>query len=182
MANFELDLEKLSGKLADKDYATRMYAALCNNEFVNEDEAPTWWEDALRDIEVKHNRRTWWKKIIIKVVSAIRHPFARLGYKLEVRPKVYSGTTYQTKYMTSREPFSTINHFLLGIEMKFWDFCPSPDWIYSCSWRYAGGMIAEIRDVGEDYLDFYCSGNESIVDDEIREDLEKIGWFVADKE
>jgi hypothetical protein len=36
---------------------------------------------------------------------------------------------------------------------------------YSCSWRYAGGLVAEIRGVGEDYLDFYCGGREGHVSD-----------------
>lgn len=59
---------------------------------------------------------------------------------------------------------------------------------WSCSWRYAGGLVAEI--VGEgDYLSYYCSGinnededatrktvSEGTVTDEIREDLNKLGW------
>lgn len=43
------------------------------------------------------------------------------------------------------------------------------NYIYSCSWRYAGGLIASLRCKGEDYLDYYCSGNEG----QIREDIEK---------
>ena len=58
---------------------------------------------------------------------------------------------------------------------------------WSCSWRYAGGIVAEIRDVGEDYIDFYCSGigsghegyvGESCVTDEIRDDLLQLGWTI----
>ena len=47
---------------------------------------------------------------------------------------------------------------------------------YSCSWRYAGGLVARVRNKGEDYLNFYCSGNESIVDKEIENDLNKLGY------
>ena len=75
---------------------------------------------------------------------------------------------------------------------------------YSCSWRYAGGIVADMLEQG-DYIDWYCSGirggaseeelaamteeqrakykwydekfvSESVITDEIREDLKKLGW------
>lgn len=48
--------------------------------------------------------------------------------------------------------------------------------VYSCSWRYAGGLIAGIRGMKENYLDFYCGGNEGKVDPEIGRDLGELGW------
>lgn len=59
---------------------------------------------------------------------------------------------------------------------------------WHCSWRYAGGIIADMRREGE-YLDWYCSGigdndkdfvGEGHVTDEIREDLLKLGWIVIE--
>lgn len=47
---------------------------------------------------------------------------------------------------------------------------------YSCSWRYSGGLIAEIRNLGEGYLDFYCAGNEGHVDLLVELLMFKIGW------
>jgi hypothetical protein len=47
---------------------------------------------------------------------------------------------------------------------------------YSCSWRYAGGLVADLREQGEDYLDFYCSGGEGRVASDVREALAKLGW------
>lgn len=68
------------------------------------------------------------------------------------------------------------------------------DETWSCSWRYAGGIVADL--VGEgDYLDWYCTGirhddgdltkdyvSESVVTDEVKEDLFKLGWIVIDTE
>ena len=58
---------------------------------------------------------------------------------------------------------------------------------WSCSWRYAGGIIADILQSG-DYIDWYCSGMlgdkipgyvpEGEVTDEIRLDLIKLGWII----
>ena len=80
---------------------------------------------------------------------------------------------------------------------------------WGASWRHAGGIIADMQEKG-DYIDWYCSGirdsnalddaefqaltkeqqeayiqgkayvPESVVTDEIREDLLKLGWIVID--
>ena len=63
---------------------------------------------------------------------------------------------------------------------------------YSCSWRYAGGIVADMREEG-DYINWYCSGirgeqgidyeppltfvSEGTVTEEIREDFFKLGWI-----
>lgn len=75
---------------------------------------------------------------------------------------------------------------------------------YSCSWRYAGGIVADMVEQG-DYIDWYCSGIrgelteeqiasaleqgmdivkyvvEGHVTDEIREDFFKLGWIPVDE-
>jgi hypothetical protein len=66
------------------------------------------------------------------------------------------------------------------------------DTTWSCSWRYAGGIIADMRQQG-DYIDWYCSGirnhdddskfvPECVVTDEIRADLLKLDWKVIDED
>jgi len=66
---------------------------------------------------------------------------------------------------------------------------------WNCSWRYAAAMVAEIHEQS-DYLDWYCSGigsglgngdedgtkgyvPESVVTEEIEQDLLKLGWKVV---
>ena len=74
---------------------------------------------------------------------------------------------------------------------------PKKDY-WSASWRYAGGIVADMRQQG-DYIDWYCSGirngyddeqvgkmwderkyvPEGLITDEIRNDLQRLGWAVA---
>jgi len=57
-----------------------------------------------------------------------------------------------------------------------WQNKKDPSNIYHCSWRYAGGLVATIRGQGEDYLDFYCNGNEGKVSKEVNKLFNKAGW------
>ena len=57
---------------------------------------------------------------------------------------------------------------------------------WTCSWRMAGRIVADLRDCGEGYLDWYCSGisdhpncmPEGCISKEIREDLLELGWDI----
>ena len=60
------------------------------------------------------------------------------------------------------------------------------DQYWLCSWRYAARIVATLRGEG-DYIDWYCSGitgdsapgsiSEGTVTDEIKQDLQSIGWY-----
>ena len=91
-------------------------------------------------------------------------------------------------------------------KIDVWPMLKGETW--SCSWRYAGGIVADMCGKG-DYMDYYCSGirgdlseddrgsmtaediqqyeyysqhfvGESHVTDEIRADLRQLGWSVLD--
>jgi len=49
----------------------------------------------------------------------------------------------------------------------------------SMSFRYAAGFIADMRDIGETYMDFYCCAPSGVVDDVIASDLRREGWWVV---
>jgi hypothetical protein len=94
------------------------------------------------------------------------------------------------------------------VKNNVWPLLRDQRW--SCSWRYAGGIVADMQEKG-DYIDWYCSGirgsvreedfvdmtaeqiekhhwmnkyfvGESRVTDEVREDLFKLGWIVVDED
>ena len=68
-----------------------------------------------------------------------------------------------------------------------WNILKEEYW--SCSWRSSGGIVADIQEHG-DYIDWYCSGirdsddntkgyvSESVVTEEIKNDLKTLGWVV----
>jgi len=94
------------------------------------------------------------------------------------------------------------------IKNDVWPLLQDKRW--SCSWRHAGGIIADMRQDG-DYVDWYCSGisdraemeqlefneltldqqlaykesqayvSEGVVTDEIKEDLLKLGWVTVEQ-
>jgi hypothetical protein len=50
---------------------------------------------------------------------------------------------------------------------------------WATTWRVAGGIVAYLRDLNEDYNDFYCSGDEGIVADDVAAELAALGWNEA---
>lgn len=56
---------------------------------------------------------------------------------------------------------------------------------WSASWRSAGGMVADLRAPAlrrcaeslEGYMDWYCSGNEGHLFDDVAELLRKLYWY-----
>ena len=92
------------------------------------------------------------------------------------------------------------------IKNQPWNILQEKTW--HCSWRYAGGILADMCEKG-DYIDFYCSGihndwsdeefqnatkeeqeryllmknnyvGEGHVTDEVKDELFKLGWLVKE--
>ena len=52
---------------------------------------------------------------------------------------------------------------------------------WSCSWRSAGGIVATLRGEG-DYLDWYCSTGEGLVDEQVLAEILALGWELVEAE
>jgi hypothetical protein len=79
------------------------------------------------------------------------------------------------------------------IKLDVWQLLKEEYW--TASWRYAGGIIADILDEG-DYMDWYCTGSggpvggmamegylpEGVVSEEIEDDLKTLGWKIVSYE
>jgi hypothetical protein len=50
---------------------------------------------------------------------------------------------------------------------------------WSCSWRGAGGIVAELRGEGC-YMDWYCSSGEGLVDEQVLAEIDALGWGLAE--
>lgn len=53
--------------------------------------------------------------------------------------------------------------------------------MFTVSWRTAGGIVADMRNkyhnASEDYMDWYCAGNEGEVSERVSEAFEELGWL-----
>ena len=63
--------------------------------------------------------------------------------------------------------------------LEMWPILKGQSW--GCSWRYAGGIIADIQCRG-DYLDWYCSGIQGRDDDESRRTPEEWANLTAEQQ
>jgi len=49
---------------------------------------------------------------------------------------------------------------------------------WDCSWRHAGAVVASLRCQG-DYMDWYCSMGEGLVDEQVLTEIQALGWELA---
>jgi hypothetical protein len=103
-----------------------------------------------------------------------------MNHKASLENDLFSSETIVAKCKNSK--IYSQNLYAAMANNRF--FYNEEEW--TCSWRMSGGIVADIRDCGEDYIDWYCSGMASVdgyvseghVTEEIRLDLMKLGWVV----
>lgn len=122
-----------------------------------------------------------------------------LEYDLRVNETILNKVRTREEYAQNLYAALCNNDF---VKNEMWPLLKEQTW--GCSWRYAGGIIAHMRQEG-DYIDWYCSGiqsdwsdeefrnankenqerylftknrfvGEGTISDEVREDLKNIGW------
>jgi len=111
----------------------------------------------------------------------------------DLEQDIWQSKEILTKIKTRKDYAQNIYAALCNMRWQPLDVMPIlKDEYWSCSWRSAGGLVANFRK-GEDYMDWYCSGiggglgngdedrtkgyvAEGVVTDEILEDFKTLGW------
>lgn len=145
----------------------------------------------------------WFEKIIEEHGSKFDDPESRknnMEYDLLTTDWILEKVRNSDAYAQNLYAAMCNNDFQ---KRDLWPILKEETW--GCSWRYAGGIIADMRQEG-DYIDWYCSGirgdplevayeaaeaqgfdiksyvSESVVTNEVRDDLFKLGWLVIDED
>jgi hypothetical protein len=108
----------------------------------------------------------------------------RTGYDLESDIK---STDWLVEKIKNNKIYA--QHVYAALCENEWRFGSTSE-MWLVHWREAGKIISEVREEGS-YLDWYCSGviwnnegnvREGLVTEEVREDLNKIGWILYEVE
>lgn len=132
-----------------------------------------------------------------KTVSKVADPTFDLSFDFCQCPHLVK------KVQTSKSYAQNLYAALCNTEWQYQDtWTVLKDQTWACSWRSAGGIVADIEGQGGDYMDWYCSGMggfsdykidpekyyqetkyvpEGTVTDEIEQDLKSIGWICVEK-
>lgn len=90
------------------------------------------------------------------------------GIRVKVQDKAYAHKLYAALCNTDWQPSDIM------------DILKEETW--SGSWRCVGGIVADLREEREDYLNWYCSGLEGYVHPDIEQDLLELGWVCIHKD
>ena len=127
------------------------------------------------DAPETHKMLEWYKKFDLQKTEQEQNPeWQKNNLEYDLRTTDWILEKVRSSVIYAQHLYAALcnNDF---IKNDVFEILKENDW--GCSWRYAGGILADMRQEG-DYMDWYCSGNEGEVTDEIREDLLKLGWLV----
>lgn len=146
-----------------------------------------------QDINLTDFIKSWKEQALIQreTATAQGKPTHSLEYDMHLTPWLVE------KVRSSKSYAQNLYAAMCNMQWQEQDVMPIlKNELWSCTWRSAGGIVADLEGRGGDYMDWYCSGigdglgngggdgyvGEGVVTDEIREDLAKIGWIPVDWE
>lgn len=142
-------------------------------------------------------------KVVAELANKVESPaivISENNNQFDLEEDMYLSEWFRNKIRASETFSQNLYAALCNNEFQKLEVVPIlKEQTWSCSWRSAGGIVARIRKEG-DYMDWYCSGiqdfssdeadprfypgrnvAEGIITDEIREDLQTLGWVPLDK-
>ncbi len=139
----------------------------------------------------------WFEKIIDSHKHKFDDPESRknsMEYDLLTTPWILEKVRSSDSYAQNLYAAMCNMQFVRKELFPFLRQDPDKD-LWSASWRYAGGIVADMRQEG-DYIDWYCSGirndgyqddldtitpgqyvSEGVITEEIEADLLRLGWI-----
>jgi hypothetical protein len=180
-------MKKLSSSPDRNTFQKEKYIARCKEEGKEPSEAYLNMWDDVNEQNSKNAVDTEWQK-------------NNLEYDLRICDWILEKVRTRDEYAQNLYAAMCNNEFQ---KREMWPILKEETW--SCTWRYAGGIVADMLEKG-DYIDWYCSGMgglseswdkdaedfsewqlrtkympEGAVTEEIQQDLFKLGWIVVDK-
>jgi len=95
-------------------------------------------------------------------------PAPNLEYDLGLSPRI--------RLLVESELFATLLYGALCNTTWLHKATGTP---WHCSWRHAGAVVAGLRCRGN-YMDWYCSMGEGLVDEEVLAEIQVLGWELAE--
>jgi hypothetical protein len=131
-------------------------------------------DDPRKQKEELENNPEWWENNMEADMRSCDWMVAKVRSSVRYSQNLYAAMCNREFYQPKDDEMTTIHILADTLSQNAW----------TCSWRYAGGIIADMRGNG-DYIDWYCSGikNYSESEGKLRDVLklteEQKEWYDA---